>query len=81
MSNYKRGVENVPLKNGVNECPIYVIVRNLKAAENEDDVVQEFYMNLSNPDDRKHLGRVTYWAVTNGHSVETMNKNDAEGNG
>ncbi len=78
MTEYRKGVENIPLRQVNNSCPIYIIVRNLQAPE-DDDVVQEFKLDLSNPDDRKHLGRITFWAVSNHHSVETLALADAEG--
>jgi hypothetical protein len=79
-SEYRKGAENIPLRQINNHCPIYVLIRNLRAVDEEDDVVQEFRMDLSNPEDRKHLGRLTYWCTNNHHSIETMSLADAEGN-
>jgi len=57
-------------------CPIKVFIIDLK---NNDDVVFETELDYANEADRRRLGRLTFWAVMNGHSVETMNRNDAMG--
>jgi hypothetical protein len=71
---YSPGAENKRIENYVTYCPIYVTIIDLK---NNDDVVYETYLDYSNDADRKRLGRLTFWAVMNGHSVETMAREDA----
>lgn len=71
---YKKGLENLPLRNINTRCPIYVTIIDLS----NDEIVQEFRMDYANHEDRKHLGRLTFWAVQNHHSVETMALADAE---
>lgn len=74
MSEYKDGAENVPLRQINRNMPILVLVYNTKT----DDLVKEFKMNYADIDDRKHLGRITFWAVTNHCSVETMAISDVD---
>ena len=76
MVEYKKGVENLPLRQINTSMPIMVYVIDLK---NEDEIVQQVQLDYANFDDRKHLGRLTFWAVTHGHSIETMSMKDAMG--
>ena len=71
---YRKGVENVPLKEINTKCPIYVMIIDLKT----DEVVQEHKMDYADINDRIWLGRLTFWAVQNHHSIETMSLADAE---
>ncbi len=73
---YKRGDENKPLKEINTYCPVMVFLIDLK---NNDNVVATFEIDYANAADRKRLGRISFWAVSNGHSVETMLRADAEG--
>jgi hypothetical protein len=75
MVEYRRGVENVPLRNVNNSCPILVIVYDLK---NDDKPIIEKRMEYSDPEDRKWLGRISFWAYSNNCSVETIAIADAE---
>lgn len=72
---YFPGAENKRLEQVNNYCPIYVTIIDLK---NNDNVVFETELDYANFADRKRLGRITAWAVMNGHSVETMARADAE---
>lgn len=74
-SKYYQGAENKRLEQVNNYCPIYVTIIDLK---NNDNVVFETELDYANFADRKRLGRITFWAVMNGHSVETMARADAE---
>lgn len=71
---YAPGVENkyTPYNS---YCPIYVTIIDLK---NNDEVVFEQELDYANAADRKRLGRLTFWAVMNGHSVETMHREDSQ---
>lgn len=71
---YRRGDENKRLDEINTHCPIYVMLIDL---QNKDDVVETWELDYANYADRKRLGRISFWAVMNGHSVETMHKNDA----
>lgn len=71
---YRRGDENRRLSETNTHCPIYVFLIDL---QDNDNVVATFELDYANYADRKRLGRITFWAVTNGHSVETMAKSDA----
>lgn len=73
---YSPGEEKLPpRKVDRGPLPVLVIVYNLL---NADEVAIEKQIDYSNADDRKWLGAITYWAVTNSHSVETMSMKDAE---
>lgn len=81
MAEYKTGAENVPMraKDYNAPCPIMVFVRNLSATEDDDEIVKQLELDYGNVEDRRHLGKLTYWAITNGHSIETMSVKDANG--
>jgi hypothetical protein len=70
---YRKGIENVPLREINKECPIIVIVSDLST----DEVVQTLEMDYAKVDDRRWLGRLSFWAISNHHSVETMSRSDA----
>lgn len=75
MSQYRKGAENVPLREINKSMPVLVVVYNLK---DNDAVVEEKRINYGDAEDRKWLGRITFWAVTNHCSVETIAIVDAE---
>lgn len=75
MVEYRRGMENIPLRSVNNSCPALVIVYDLR---NGDAPIVEHKIDYSNPEDRKWLGRITFFAMTNHCSVETMAIVDAE---
>lgn len=72
---YTPGAENKRIEEYVEHCPIKVFLIDI---QNNDEIVKEYEIDYSNHADRKRLGRITFWAVMNGHSVETMHKNTAE---
>jgi hypothetical protein len=71
---YRQGVENLPLREINKACPIIVIVTDLE----RDEIVQTIEMDYAKIEDRKHLGRLSFWCISNHHSVETMSRSDAE---
>lgn len=73
MVEYKDGAELVAPKQNL---PIWVFVYSLRE---EDKVVIEKLINYSNYEDRKWLGKISFWAYSNHCSVETMAVIDAEG--
>lgn len=73
---YRDGIERIPQHISYNEPrPILVMVIDL---QNNDEVVVEKRLDYSKLEDRKYLGQLTFWAITNHHSVETMAVSDAE---
>lgn len=79
MIAYKSGQENVPLKYINKEMPVLVIVYDLaKDKAGEDAVIEEKRINYGDAEDRKWLGRISFWAFQNHCSVETMAIVDAE---
>lgn len=75
MPKYTPGAENVPLRRVNTSMPALVIVYDLN---NDDNVVLEQRIDFANFEDRKWMGRVTFWALTNHHSIETIAIVDAE---
>lgn len=71
---YKNGVENLPLRQINTCCPIIVILTDLTTNE----VVQTLEMDYAKFEDRKWLGRLSFWSISNKHSVETLAKSDVE---
>ncbi len=71
---YRLGDENKRLENINTHCPIMVFLIDL---QHDDEVVLQLELDYANYADRKRLGRISFWAVMNGHSVETMHKSDA----
>lgn len=76
MAEYRNGAENVPLRDIVKQLPVLVLVYDLK---NDDAPLVEKKINYGDMEERRWLGRITYWAITNHCSVETMALSDAEG--
>lgn len=75
MVTYRKGAENIPLREINKDKQALVIIYDLR---NGDNVVEEKWINYGDAEDRKWLGRITFWALTNHCSVETMAREDAE---
>ena len=75
MQNYRSGAENVPLREINKNLAALIIVYDLR---NNDTPVVEKRINYGDAEDRKWLGRITFWALTNHCSVETIAVSDAE---
>lgn len=71
MAEYKEGIENIPI---IRDLPIFVMIHDLK----KDEVIQEIRLNYNDHEDRKRLGRLTFWAINNHCTVETIAIVDAE---
>lgn len=69
---YQEGAENAPVQHNL---PILAIVYDLRDG---DKVVVEKRFNYSNFDDRKALGKLSFWAYSNHCSIETIAVVDAE---
>lgn len=54
--------------------PIMVLVHDLKL----DVIEKEVKLDYGSYEDRKTLGRLTFWAITNGRSVETISVDEWE---
>ena len=67
----KNGPEFAPLRNYIKDFKIIVTIYNDK-----DDIIREEKMNYGNSDDRIWLGKLSFWAWTNGHTVETRSDGD-----
>lgn len=46
---------------------------------NGDDIIKEESIDYSNYEHRKFLGRISYWAYTNGYVVETSKSEKGRG--
>lgn len=76
MAEYKNGAENVPIRDFNTSTPIKIFVIDLR---NDDNVVKEVELDYGKSEDRKYLGKLTFWAIQNGHSIETMSVKNANG--
>ena len=70
------GPENVPLMSFNKTFKVVVLIYDLKNSDNVIDMREIDYGLL---DDRRWLGKVSFWAWSKGYSVETMSLADAEG--
>jgi hypothetical protein len=66
------GPWDIRLKEFVKEQPVVMLVHNI----DRETIEHEFKIDLGNPEDKKFLGRVSFWCVKNGRSVETMSIED-----
>ena len=74
MPPYRKGAENVPLKDINKDMPILVLVYDLGT----DKLVEEKRINYGNAEERRWLGRISFWAFTNHCSVETYSISDID---
>ena len=72
MTNIPRGPEDMPLQKYVAEFPMVIILKDVKSGRS----IREERINYSDNEARRWLGRITYFACTNGYSVETMAEKD-----
>ena len=70
------GAENVPLSSFNKSFIVVVFIYNLK---NNDEVIDMRQIDYGSLEDRRWLGKVSFWAWSKGYSVETMRLSDAEG--
>ena len=68
------GPWDIKLKDYVESQPVMVLIHNL----DKEFIEKEFKIDLGNREDKKFLGRVSFWAVNNGRSVETVSIKDWE---
>ena len=71
---YRAGVENLPLRQINTHCPIIIIITDLTTNE----VVSTIELDYAKFEDRKHMGRMCFWCVSNKHSMETIAKSDVD---
>lgn len=75
MSNNNRaGPWDHPIREYVESLAIVVTIFNIQ----NDCMEKEYHLDYGKPDDRKFLGRLTFWCVGNNRSIETMSKSDWE---
>lgn len=72
MNDNRRGAWDAPLPTFVKSKQIIVLIHDLK----NETIENEFELDYGSYDDRKFLGRLTYYAITTGRSVETMDKDE-----
>jgi hypothetical protein len=65
------GEESVPLKEYVKHFPLTVTVYDAK-----DNVIRQEHIDYGNFEHRKWIGRVTFWACSQGYVVETQAKKE-----
>ncbi len=71
---YRNGIENLPLRQINTFCPIIVIITDLTT----DEIVNTIELDFAKFEDRKHIGRLSFWCVSNHHSIETIAKADVD---
>lgn len=68
-----RGPEDIPSRAGlVKGIKLVILIKDLKSGRR----IREERIDWDDFDARKWLGRMTYHAIINGYSVETMNEKD-----
>jgi hypothetical protein len=73
MKRMDSGPESIPLMNPVTDFPLTVRVFN-----DNDEMIKEDTIQYANPQHRKWLGKITYWACSNGLTVETCKATEEE---
>lgn len=68
------GPEDIPLRKYIETLPLVVCVYDLEKPE--ADPIRTEFIDYGDTEDRKWIGKITAWAATNNHSVETMAKTD-----
>ena len=68
------GPEDFPLKNYVKTFPLAISIYEIKT----DKLIRTEFIDYSNYEHRKWLGKITFFACSNGYSVETQSLNDYE---
>jgi hypothetical protein len=66
------GPWDAPLRDYVKSFPLMIIIYNLK----KDIIEIEREIDYGNAEDRKFLGKITFWAIANERSVETISLKD-----
>ncbi len=73
MSDIPRGPEDLPSKVGfIPDIELVILIKDIKS----NRLIREERINYSDKDARRWLGRLTYHAIINGYSVETLNSKD-----
>lgn len=67
-----RGPEDLPLRSYIKEHNLVIVLKDIKSGRR----IREERINYSDPEARKWLGKCTYYATTNGYSVETFAEKD-----
>jgi hypothetical protein len=68
------GPENIPLKEYIKSFKLQIQIIQLS----NDLIIRTEVIDYGNTEERKWLGKITYWACTNGYYVETMSLEDAK---
>lgn len=71
----RSGDEFKPLKEFNTHFPAHVFVLDIK---NDNEIVRHGEFDYANFEHRKWLGKLTFWALDNGYSIETVSKDDVE---
>lgn len=72
--NNRRGAWDLPLPKYIYKKEIVVLIHDLS----KETIEQEFKLDYGSYEDRKFLGRLTYYSITTGRSVETMSVEEWE---
>lgn len=72
MNNTRSGPWDTKLGSYIEKQPIVALIHNLE----KEIIEHEFQLDLGDSLDKKFLGKISFWAVTNGRSVETISMED-----
>lgn len=67
-----RGPEDLPLRAYVSNHPLVILIIDVKSKRR----IREERINYSDAEARKWLGKLTYFATTNGYLVQTCAEKD-----
>lgn len=70
----RRGPWDSPIPKFVRSKPMKVLIHDLQ----KETIENEFVLDYGSYEDRKFLGRLTYFALTTGRSVESMSVEEWE---
>lgn len=74
---YRKGIEKIPpFGEIITTFPIIVLIINLETDDVVDQIELDYSRNAVN--DKRKLGQLTYWALSNGYYLELMNKKDID---
>lgn len=70
MAEYSMKPWDVPIRKYIETFPIIVLVVDIKG--DEDKILHEIRLDYGDSNQRKYLGKITYWALDNGYTIEMM---------
>ncbi len=72
MNEIPRGPEDVPLRTFIKDLFIVLLIKDIKS----ERYIREEKVNYGDQEVRRWIGKVSYWAWSNGYQVETLSLKD-----